>query len=141
MNVNDRINFNQKIIEEFRGNAGVCGGAFEGRAMMLLTTKGAKSGRSLTSPLVYSTDGDHMVVIASMGGAPTNPNWYHNLMANPVVGIEVGTEQYEATATLVEGEERDTLYVAQAAQMEVFAEYAEKAKPRVIPVIRLARNR
>ena len=58
MNVNGRINFNQKVIEEFRGNAGVCGGAFEGRAMMLLTTKGAKSGRSLTSPVVYSTDGD-----------------------------------------------------------------------------------
>ena len=103
-------------------------------------TKGAKSGRELCSPLAYSTDGDDVVVIASMGGAPSNPNWYHNLKANPDVTIEVGTDKYEATAVLTEGEERDRLYAAQAAELPIFHKYAEKAAPRVIPVFRFVRK-
>ncbi len=138
--MNDRLSFNQQIIEEFRENGGVVGGRFEGMPMMLLNNTGAKSGRTLTSPLVYTTDGDDMVVIASKAGAPEHPNWYHNLVANPDVTVEVGTESYEATAILLEGDERDRVYDAQAAQMPMFAEYATSAAPRVIPVFRLVRK-
>ena len=138
--MNDRLSFNQQIIDEFRNNDGVCGGPFEGAPMILITMTGAKSGRSLTSPLVYSTDGDDAVIIASMAGAPTHPNWYHNLVANPDVTVEIGTESFEATAVLTEGDERDRLYAAQAQMMPQFSEYAEKAAPRVIPVFRLVRK-
>lgn len=138
--MSDRLSFNEKIIEEFRANDGVCGGPFEGMPMMLLTMTGAKSGRTLTSPLVHSMDGDDMVIIASMGGAPKHPNWYHNLVANPDVTVEVGSESYEATALETEGDERARLYAAQVEQMPVFAEYAEKAAPRVIPLFKLVRK-
>lgn len=136
----DFLSFNAKVIDEFRANEGVCGGPFEGAPMILVTMKGAKSGRSLTSPLVFSTDGDDPVIIASMAGAPNNPNWYHNLVANPDVTVEIGTESFEATAVLTEGDERDRLYAAQAEKMPQFAEYATKAAPRVIPVFRLVRK-
>ena len=138
--MSERLSFNEQVINEFRANEGVCGGPFEGAPMILVTMTGAKSGRSLCSPLVYSTDGDDHVIIASMGGAPTHPNWYHNLVANPAVTVEVGTDKFEATAQLAEGDERQRLYDAQAAQMDNFREYAEKAAPRVIPVFRLVRN-
>ena len=136
----DMLEFNKNVIEEFRANEGVCGGPFEGMPMILVTMTGAKSGRSLTSPLVYSSDGDDAVIIASMGGAPNHPNWYHNLVANPDVTVEIGTETFEATAVLTDGDERDRLYAAQAELMPQFAEYAEKAAPRVIPVFRLVRK-
>lgn len=131
---------NAKVIAEFRANGGRCGPPFEGTPIVLVTMKGARSGRELTSPLAYTTDGDDVVVIASMGGAPNNPNWYHNLVANPDVTLEVGTDTYEATAQLTEGEERERLYAAQAAKMPVFNTYAEKATPRVIPVFRFVRK-
>ncbi|MGY9075282.1 MAG: nitroreductase/quinone reductase family protein [Acidimicrobiales bacterium] len=134
------LDFNQQVIEEFRANNGVCGGPFAGAPMILITMTGAKSGRQLTSPLVFSTDGDDAVIIASMAGAPNNPHWFHNLVANPSVTVEIGNESYEATAVVTEGEDRDQLYGAQAAMMPQFDEYAEKAAPRVIPVIRLVRN-
>ncbi len=136
----DFIEINKNVIAEFRANEGVCGGMFEGAPMMLLTMTGAKSGRELTSPLVYSTDGDDMVIIASMGGAPNNPQWFHNLVAHPDVTVEVGTDKYVATAVQTEGDERDRLYTAQAEQMPQFAEYAKNAAPRVIPVFRLVRK-
>ena len=136
---NPRLEFNRGIIEEFRANAGVVGGPFEGRPMMLLTTTGAKSGRSLTSPLVYSRDGANMVVIASMGGAPTNPSWYHNLVANPSVTVEVGNETYQAAAEVQAGPERRRLFDQQAAEMDVFKEYEAKTT-REIPVIVLRRQ-
>src|SRR5688500_9408151 len=113
--------FNQKVIADFRANGGKVGPPFEGAPMMLLTTTGAKSGQSRTTPLVHTTDGDRMVVIASKAGAPTNPAWYHNLVANPVVTIEVGTEKYQAKAAVVTGAERDRLYAAQATLMPNFA--------------------
>lgn len=131
---------NAKVIAEFRANGGQCGPPFENTPIVLVTMKGAKSGRELTSPLAYSTDGEDVVVIASMGGAPNNPNWYHNLVANPDVTLEVGTDKYAATAVLTEGEERDRLYAAQAAELPVFNTYAEKAAPRVIPVFRFVRK-
>ena len=138
--MSERLTFNQKVIDEFRANDGVCGGPFEGRPMILVTMTGAKSGRQLCSPLVYSQDGDDQVIIASMGGAPNHPNWYYNLVANPQVTVEVGTEKFEATAHLTHGNERRRLYDQQIEVMEIFAEYEQKAAPREIPVFRLVRN-
>ena len=136
----DFLTMNKKAIAEFRANGGKCGPPFEGTPIVLVTMKGAKSGRELCSPLAHSTDGDDVIVIASMGGAPNNPNWYHNLKANPDVTLEVGTDKYEATAVLTEGEERERLFAAQAQKMPIFAKYAEKAAPRVIPVFRFVRK-
>ncbi len=138
----DFLEFNKGVIDEFRANEGVCGGPFEGAPMVLITMTGAKSGRELCSPLVYSTDGDDVVIIASKGGAPEHPNWYHNLVANPAVTVEVGTDKWEATAQLAEGDERKRLFDAQAATMPQFAEYEKSAgeSGRVIPVFRLVRN-
>ena len=140
--MNDYLDFNRGVIEEFRANEGVVSGPFDGMPMILVTMTGAKSGRELCSPLVYSTDGDDVVIIASKGGAPSHPNWYYNLVANPAVTVEVGTETWEATAELTEGEERRRLYDAQAAQMPQFAEYEKKAGEtgREIPVFRLVRS-
>lgn len=138
----DFLEFNKGVIEEFRTNDGVCSGPFEGSPMILVTMTGAKSGRELCSPLVYSTDGDDVVIIASKGGAPEHPNWYYNLVANPGVTVEIGTDKWEATAELAEGDERKRLFDAQAAQMPQFAGYEESASEagRVIPVFRLVRN-
>ena len=131
----DMTEFNKKIIEEFRANAGIVGGQFAGAPMLLLTTTGAKSGRSHTTPLVYSKDGDQIVVIASKAGAPTNPAWYHNLKAHPTVSLEVGTQRFEAKAVVTSGDERERLFNAQAKQMAAFDEYRKKTT-RVIPVIK-----
>ena len=130
--------FNQNVITEFRANGGKVGGPFEGAPMMLLTTTGAKSGHARTSPVVYTKDGDRYVIIASKAGAPTNPDWFHNLVANPEVTLEVGTETFPARATVTSGEERTRLYDAQAALMPGFAEYAQKTT-REIPVVVLER--
>ena len=134
----DMNDFNQKIIEEFRANGGKVGGQFAGAPMLLLTTTGAKSGQPRIAPLVYSTDGDRHVIIASKGGAPTNPDWFRNLVANPDVTIEVGTETFTATAVVPEGAERDRLFDAQAAIMPGFREYQNNTD-RVIPVVVLER--
>ena len=138
----DIIEINKGVIAEFRANGGEVGGQLAGLPVMLLTMTGAKSGRELCSPLVYSMDGDDMVVIASKAGAPENPNWYHNLVANPTVTVEVGTDTYEATAVLAEGDERQRLYDQQAADQPQFLEYAANAAKtgRVIPVFRLVRS-
>lgn len=137
----DFLDFNKAVIDEFRSNDGVCSGPFEGMPMILVTMTGAKTGRELCSPLVYSTDGDDVVIIASKGGAPEHPNWYHNLVANPKVTVEVEAEKWQATAQLAEGDERKRLFDAQAAQMPQFAEYETKAREtgREIPVFRLVR--
>ena len=131
--------FNTRIIEEFRAHGGKVGGPFEGAPMVLLTTIGAKSGTQRTTPLVYLPDGDRVVVFGSKAGAPTNPAWFHNLVANPSVIIEVGDQRYGATATVVDGDERTRLYDEQARRMPAFADYAVKAGDRVIPVIALER--
>jgi deazaflavin-dependent oxidoreductase (nitroreductase family) len=136
----DYLEFNKSVIEEFRANEGVCSGPFEGMPMILVTMTGAKSGRELTSPLVCSTNGDDPIIIASKAGAPKNPNWYHNLVANPTCTVEIGTEKWEATAVLTEGDERTRLFDEQAAQMPQCAQYKIDAAPRVIPVFRLTRN-
>ncbi|WP_214413928.1 nitroreductase family deazaflavin-dependent oxidoreductase [Sphaerisporangium fuscum] len=134
----DVKDFNKKIIEEFRANGGKVGGQFEGAPMVLLTTTGAKSGQPRTNPLVYGRDGDRVLVFASNGGAPTHPAWYHNILAHPEVTVEIGTESYAATATPVEGEERDRLFAHQAELMPGFADY-QAGTSRVIPVVALTR--
>jgi deazaflavin-dependent oxidoreductase (nitroreductase family) len=131
--------FNQRIIAEFRANGGIVGGPFAGAPMLLLTTTGAKSGERRTTPLVYLPDGDRFVIIASKGGAPTHPGWYHNLLAHPQTTIEVGTETIPVTATVVTGAERDRLYAEQARLRPAFAEYQAKTTRR-IPVIALERR-
>ncbi|MFI6047500.1 nitroreductase family deazaflavin-dependent oxidoreductase [Nocardia sp. NPDC051321] len=129
--------WNSQIIEEFRSNAGKVGGPFDGADLLLLTTTGAKSGLSRTTPVAYLRDGANLVIIASKAGAPTSPDWYHNLRANPEVTVEVGTETHKATATpITEGPERDRLYAAMVEVMPGFAEYEQKTD-RVIPVVTL----
>lgn len=130
--------FNTQIIEEFRANAGTVGGPFEGAPMVLVTTTGAKSGQPRTAPLVYLPDGNRIVIFASKAGAPTNPDWYHNLKATPIVHVEVGDESFETTAVEVTGAERDRLFDEQVSRMPGFRTYAESTT-RVIPVISLER--
>ncbi len=131
--------FNQAIIKEFRANAGKVGGYFEGANMLLLHTLGAKSGQPRTNPLVYTPDADRLVVIASKGGADTNPDWYYSLMANPTVTVELGAEQFQARATVVTEEpERSRLYAKMVAHRPGFAEYEQKTS-RKIPAIILER--
>lgn len=129
--VND---FNHNVIEEFRRTGGSVSGPFAGAPMILLTHTGAKSGKTYTNPLVYTRDGSDYVIIASMGGAPEDPQWFRNVVANPKVTLEVGSEKFTATARVAEGQERDRLYWAQADKMPNFAEYARKTQ-RVIPVV------
>jgi deazaflavin-dependent oxidoreductase (nitroreductase family) len=129
--VNER---NKKIIEELRANDGKVGGRFEGRTLLLLHHKGARSGEARINPMAYVKDGDRFVVIASKGGAPTNPAWYHNLVAHPDVTIEVGTETYRAHASVASEPERTRLYDKMVAMMPVFDDYRRNST-RVIPVI------
>jgi deazaflavin-dependent oxidoreductase (nitroreductase family) len=131
--------FNQSLIEEFRANEGKVGGRFEGRPVLLLTTTGAKSGRTFTIPLVYLDDGDRLLIFASKAGAPSHPDWYHNLVANPTVTVEVGTGTYDARAVTITGEERDRLYARQVERAPQFGEYQQKTT-RVIPVVALDRT-
>jgi deazaflavin-dependent oxidoreductase (nitroreductase family) len=135
----EQNDFNRKIIEEFRANGGETSGPFQGRNLLLLTTTGAKSGQQRTTPLVFSRDGDRIVIIASKGGAPTHPAWYFNLSANPEVTVELGREKFKARASVAEGAERDRLYAQQAAEMPGFKEYQEKTTRR-IPVVVLERE-
>ena len=130
--------WNNQVITEFRANEGKVGGPFKGAPLLLLTTTGAKSGKQYTSPLMYLPDGDRMVIFASKGGAPTNPDWYHNLITHPQATVEVGTETFNVKATVVTGEERDQLYTEQATRYSGFADYQAKTT-RKIPVVTLER--
>jgi deazaflavin-dependent oxidoreductase (nitroreductase family) len=136
----DTRSFNEQVIDEFRANGGKVGGPFEGASMVLLTTTGAKSGQSRTLPLVSFPDGDRVIIVASKGGAPTNPDWYHNLVANPAVHVEQSTDAgiltFDATAEPVSGAERDKLFAIFSANNPGFAGYQEKTS-RVIPVVAL----
>jgi deazaflavin-dependent oxidoreductase (nitroreductase family) len=137
-------NWNRQITAEFHANAGKVGGAFEGKNLLLLTTTGARSGQRRTVPLVYLPDGDRYIIFASKGGAPANPDWYHNLVAHPQVTVVIGNgselETFDATATVITGEERDQLYARQVQVIPVFAEYQANTI-RVIPVIALERRK
>ncbi|MEO3871946.1 nitroreductase/quinone reductase family protein [Nonomuraea sp. B12E4] len=128
--------FNQQVIDEFRANGGKVGGMFEGAPLLLLTTTGARSGRRHTNPAVYLRDGERVLVFASNAGGEHHPAWYHNVLANPRVVVELGEERFAARAVPLEGEERDRLYARQAAIDPAFAAYQERTD-RVIPVIAL----
>jgi deazaflavin-dependent oxidoreductase (nitroreductase family) len=134
----DRNDWNRQTIEEFRANNGKVGGYWEGKPLLLLTTTGAKSGQRHTTPTMYLRDGDRLLVFASKSGAPTNPAWFHNLIAHPQVTVEVGPETYEAHATVLKGEERDRFYAKHAKLYPQFKDYQEKTT-RKIPVIALER--
>ena len=136
-NAND---WNSQIITEFRANQGKVGGPFEGGTLLLLTTTGAKSGQQRTTPLVYLPDGDRMFIFASKAGAPTNPDWYYNLLAHPTAKVEVGTEEIQVKAVVIENEEeRDQIYAKQTQIMPGFADYQKKTT-RKIPVVELVRT-
>ncbi|MFE3448511.1 nitroreductase family deazaflavin-dependent oxidoreductase [Nonomuraea sp. NPDC059194] len=130
--------FNQKIIEEFRANGGVVGGHFHGSTLVLLSTTGAKSGKRVTTPVMYLRDGDRIVIIASNAGADNHPAWYHNLLAHPDATVELGTETFEATSEVIEGDDRDRLYAEMVAIAPTFADY-EARTTRRIPVVALKR--
>jgi deazaflavin-dependent oxidoreductase (nitroreductase family) len=132
--MSDREDWNSNIIQEFRTNEGKVGGPFDGAPLLLLHTTGARSGEERVNPMMYLADGDRLVVFASKGGAPTNPDWYHNLVANPEVEIEVGTERRKVRARVAEGEERDRLYAEQSRRYPQFAKYQE-GTDRTIPVV------
>ena len=131
--VND---FNKQMIEQFRANHGKLGGPFEGGTMLLLHTTGAKTGKERVNPVAYQPVGDNFAVFASKAGAPTNPDWYHNLLAHPEVTVEIGDKTYQATAKPITGDERDQIYSRWEQQYPQFREYREKTK-RTIPVIEL----
>jgi len=130
--------FNKGVIEEFRANGGRVGGPFEGAPLLLLTTVGAKSGAARTTPLMYLPDGERLVIFASKAGAPTNPAWYHNLLANPSATIEVGSDTFDVDVSVATGEERERLFNQQSELMPQFADYAQKTT-RQIPVVVLER--
>ena len=131
----DRNEWNRKVIEEFRANGGQVGGDFAGFPLLLLHHVGAKSGAERVNPLAYQRVGDSWAVFASKGGAPTNPDWFHNLVAHPDVSIEVGTESHAVTARVADDEERERIWNAQKEAFPNFAQYEETAGSIKIPVV------
>ncbi len=132
--MNNPNDWNQNIINEFRANAGKVGGPFEGKTLLLLHTVGAKSGLERINPVACIKDGDHFVIIASKGGAPSNPDWYYNILAQPAVTVEFGTEIFQAKAEVAPEPEHSRLYAKMVEHMPGFADYQKKTS-RVIPVI------
>lgn len=126
--------WNTKIIEEFRASGGKVGGQFEGAPLLLLHTTGAKTGQERVNPVMYRTDGENLVVFASKAGADTNPDWYHNLRANPAATVEIGTATKSVHARVAGPEERDRLWSAHKQQWPGFADYETKTS-RQIPVV------
>jgi deazaflavin-dependent oxidoreductase (nitroreductase family) len=137
--MNDVNDWNKQVIEEFRANGGRVGGHFADANLILLHTTGAKSGLPRLNPLICTEDGDDLVIIASKAGAPSNPDWYYNLRANPSVEVEYGTERFEVVATIVDEPERTRLYNKAAQAFPGYADYA-KQTTRVIPVMKLTRQ-
>jgi deazaflavin-dependent oxidoreductase (nitroreductase family) len=136
---NDRNDWNSRVIAEFRANGGNVE-QFGGVPLLLLHHKGARSGREYLNPLAYLPVGDHVAVFASKGGSPKHPDWYHNLVANPDVRLELGDGQViDARARVTEGEEHDRLYAEQAKRVPVFADYQQRTS-RVIPVVVIERR-
>jgi deazaflavin-dependent oxidoreductase (nitroreductase family) len=133
--VSELNDWNTKVIDEFRSNQGRVG-QFEGAPLLLLTTKGAKTGETRVNPVMYLVEDGVTYVFGSFAGDPKNPAWYHNLVAHPQVTVEKGTETYDATARVITGADRDRVYAIQAGLFPTFAEYQEKTS-RVIPVVAL----
>ena len=131
--------WNTKIIEEFRANGGKVGGPFEGGTLLLIHHRGARTGTERVNPVAYLPDGDRMVIVASAGGADKNPDWYHNLKANPDASAEVGTEQIDVRAEELLGDEYATTWERLVAKMPGFADYQTKTSRR-IPLLALTRR-
>lgn len=132
----DYNTFNTTIVEEFRANDGKVGGRFAGATLLLLHHTGARTGRERVSPLGYLPVGDSYAIFASKAGAPENPAWYHNLIANPDATIEVGTTTVKVRARVAEPAERDDLYARQVERASNFGDYETRAAPfRKIPVV------
>jgi deazaflavin-dependent oxidoreductase (nitroreductase family) len=133
--------FNESVIDDFRANAGKLSGDLAELPVVLVTMRGARSGREICKPLLHTRDGDDVVVIASNGGAARHPAWYHNLVANPVVTVELGADRWRATAVLTEGDDRRRLF-DQLASTPQMSEYADRVKDvrREIPIFRLVRS-
>ncbi|HKR72072.1 MAG TPA: nitroreductase family deazaflavin-dependent oxidoreductase [Streptosporangiaceae bacterium] len=127
-------NWNSAIIDEFRANGGAVGGDFAGAPLLLLHTTGAKSGQERVNPVMYRAEGNALVVFASKAGADTNPDWFHNLRANPLVRVEVGTDTRDVVARIADQDERARLWAAQKNDWPGFADY-EKRTDRQIPVV------
>jgi deazaflavin-dependent oxidoreductase (nitroreductase family) len=130
--------WNKQIIEEFHANGGKVGGQFAGSNLLLLHTRGAKSNQPRINPLAYFKNGDTFVVIASKGGAPSNPDWYYNILAHPEVTLEVGAERFNAHATVPERQERDRIFANIVKQAPGFGEYQQHTS-RILPVVELKR--
>ena len=130
----DTNDWNQQVIDEFRANEGKVGGQFEGAPLLLLHSTGAKSGKERVSPVMYQQVGDDYAIFASKAGAPDNPDWYHNLLANPEASIEVGTDAVDVVARVAEGDERERIWSTQKSEYPGFAEYEQKTS-RTIPVV------
>jgi deazaflavin-dependent oxidoreductase (nitroreductase family) len=131
--------YNRQVIDEFRANRGTLGGVYADLSLLLLTTVGAKSGERRTTPLVYTKDGDRMVVIASFEGSPKHPSWFLNLRRHPEVSVEAGAERFTARATIPEGAERRRLFDAQVQQVPAYAEHQQRTT-RQFPVVVLERT-
>ena len=135
----DSADFNTAVIEEFRQNDGAVGGALADTPLLLLHTIGARTGLPRTTPLAYRREGDRLYVLASHGGAPTHPGWYRNVRAHPAVAVEVGSERFDATATVLTGAERDRMFAAIADDSPTVRRY-EAMTERTIPVVALDRR-
>ncbi len=131
--------WNNKIIAEFRAHEGRVGGQFEGAPILLLHTTGAKTGAERVHPMMYLDHEGHLYVFASKAGADSHPDWFRNLSANPEVRVELGTDDFNAVATPLEGSERDRIYSIQVDRFPGFGEYQDKTT-RVIPVVELVRS-
>jgi len=130
---------NQQIVDEFHANGGKVGGPFATTTLLLLTTTGARSGKQTISPVVCTVSDDRLLIYASAAGRPNNPAWYHNLVANPDVTVEFGTETFPARATVITGAERDRLWAEQVARAPGFGEY-QRNTTRTIPIVALERK-
>ena len=131
--------FNRELIKDLRANRGkASSGPFQGSNVLILTTKGAKSGAVRENPLVYTRDGANLIVVGSKGGAPTHPSWFHNILTHPDVTVEADGEQYEARAHVPQGDEYERLYTQHADILPTFHEYRKRTS-RKIPVIVLER--
>jgi deazaflavin-dependent oxidoreductase (nitroreductase family) len=126
--------FNSKIIEEFRANGGKVGGSFQGAPLLLLHTRGARTGSERVNPMMYRMVDAGYAVFASKAGAPTNPDWYYNLIANPQVHAEIGTGTVPLTARVADDDEREQIWSAQKAEYPGFGDYETKTS-RKIPVV------
>ncbi|HZU73325.1 MAG TPA: nitroreductase family deazaflavin-dependent oxidoreductase [Acidimicrobiales bacterium] len=132
--------WNTKIIDEFRANGGKVGGPFDGAPMILVHHRGARTGTERVNPLVYLPVGRDFAVFGSKGGAPSHPQWFHNLKANPETTVEVGTEVHQVRARVLEGAEREEVWAKQKRAMPTFADYETRAGSRQIPVVLLERT-